>query len=221
MARRGSRKGFFRRSAPDRGWWIAEFTGTATHAADTDLAMISLLDFSDLTSGESALITQDKSDWFIKRVLFNFYPSLSRASATSATARIYQAGLCTMDVSEQATMVTAGAPVISAAWFDACRRTLRTYQRPLYANANLGSVANATSTTASAPTNIATFWGAWGDAHIEDDMEVSNAGLVENSGLYAAFSTQTAGPGSFDWASGDAINAYGSVRVLLQKRRDT
>lgn len=224
MARR-QRRGFFRKTAPDRGWWIAEGVATVTHPTPaTDAAYNSqpILDFFDINA-DNVLITQDKSDWFIKRVLVELYPTLSRASATSAPARLYQMGLLTMMDADNTDLEGGVAPVLSAVTFDAARRVLRTYSRPVYATWQPQLITGASGAlrtdAAAAIAGNAVAGEPWGEAHIRDDFEVSNASLVEGSTLYIACSTQGAGPGTYDWAVGDQLLYWWNARVLLQKRR--
>lgn len=221
MARK---RGFFKRTAPDRGWYVGDFqfsvTASATPTTAATLNGTALFDFFDINA-DNTLITQEKSDWFIKRVLVDVFPSLSRNSATSLPARLWEFGLMTMDDSVFGDLITGIAPVISATVFDGARRTLRTYTKPVYATwePRMTAAPGQRVDTAGAVTERMVADSPWGTAHVSDDFEVSNASLVETSSLYAMASTVLQGPGSYDWAASDVLNLAGNFRVLLQKRR--
>jgi len=224
MAKRRKARGFFRRSSPDRGWYINEFTLSVTAQAGTSSSVATLVssplfDFFDVNN-DNTLITQDKSDWFIKRMIVSVYPTLSRANLTSPTARLWQCGFCTMSDSVAGDLVTGVAPVISATVYDGCKRMFRSYTRPVYATA-VQSITSGnlqvTATTGSVA--LQTLDSPWGGSYIDDDFEVSNASLFETDSVNFLLSTTLVGPGSYDWAVSDQVAVAVFTKTLLQKRR--
>lgn len=221
--RRRSRRRSFRRIKPDMGWWTSQeeisFTSDGTEPA---LDFSTVLEFDDIDS-DDALITQDKSDWFIKRVLLDVYPVLGRPSSpTSGPARIWEFAVGTMQETDAAHIVSNPAEILDPGFYERWRRLFKTYTRPVYAtwdpSLHNGKLLVDTATSMPAEVNIVD--SPWGPASIHDDFSVSNAGLVDNSGLYVVASTTLTPPStSYDWAAGDTLSCSAYIRVLLQKRR--
>lgn len=174
--------------------------------------------FADIDS-DDALITQDKSDWFIKRVILDAYPVLTRADEISAPARIYSFAVGTIPPPGNATVVP-GSDIFTATAFDFWRRLFRSYSRPVYATTLVGTADNDTSvvTSAGPATSKTVADSPWGPSSIHDDFEVSNAGLVHNTSLVCAASVAL-GPSVYTWDENDILSVFVQWRVLLQKRR--
>lgn len=222
MAKR-RRRGRFKRSSPDMGWWTSqEVMAFTSNGTDVALDFTTVLDFQDIDSDDS-LITQDKSDWFIKRVLLDCYPVLGRPSSpTSGPARIWEFGIGTMEVTNAAHLIANTSEVLDPLFYERWRRLFKTYTRPVYATWAPALSTNGTLATQSddTPTEVNVAGEPWGSASIHDDFSVSNAGLVDNSALYLVASTTLIPPSvSYDWAAGDTLSVSAYIRVLLQKRR--
>lgn len=228
MARR-RRRGRFRRHKPDMGWWVSTHDVSVLSDGSAAIEMETVFSFDDINS-DPALITQDKSDWFIKRVLVDVFPTLGRpTSATSGPARIYELALGTMMSAQAAALVVTPDYLLTADVYEQWRRLFRSYVKPVYAtwepqseydtlSNNYGlltldgsSVVPAEATTSDSP---------WGPSAIADDFTVSSAGLVEDSAMYLSVSTSDVAPSArFEWNAGETLNIAAYVRVLLQKRR--
>lgn len=221
MARR-RRKGRFKRTTPDMGWWVSDeslsFEKTGIPSA---LDFSTVFEFDDIDSDDS-LITQDKSDWFIKRVIVDVYPQLLRNNPLGGPARIWQCAIGTMEFSNADFLTNSPLPILNAGFYERWRRLFKTYTRPVYTPWLPALSTNGTLATQSddTPVAVADATTPFGPSSIHDDFSVSNAGLVDNSGLVIAItSTDTApGPGYF-WQADDSMTAVAYVRVLLQKRR--
>lgn len=174
--------------------------------------------FADIDS-DDALIAQDKSDWFIKRVLLDAYPVLTRADEISAPARIYSLAIGTIPVPSSSGAIP-GSDIFTSTAYDYWRRLFRSYSRPVYATTLVGLADNDTSvvTSAGPATSKTVADSPWGPSSVHDDFEVSNAGLVHNSGLIVAASTAL-GPSVYTWDENDILTVFVQWRVLLQKRR--
>lgn len=218
MARR---KRYFRRTQPDRGWFVSSNDLTFTVGGSFSVVnVVNVFDFEDITADD--LVTQDKSDWFIKRVIVDAYPVVGRQTATSAPARIWGLGLGTLQddvaLSWDLSVLTTDQ-IFSADSMDRWRRTFRLYNKPVYATWNPATVSGQLAVDEAAATNqLYTADSPWGDSAVHDDFEVSNAGLVPDSGMYAVIGTAP-GPSNYDWASGDTLTVQCYTRTLLQKRR--
>lgn len=220
MARR-RRRGRFRRQSPDMGWWTSQEEMSFTHTTGEALDFATVFEFNDIDA-DDALITQDKSDWFIKRVILDLYPVVGRPSApTSGPARIYECALGTMDLAKAANLVSSPQEVLSADFYEQWRRLFKTYTRPVYSTWEPtldGSILQVDTTPTNNEINVAD--SPWGAASIHDDFSVSNAGLVHDTAMFVVVSTTDTAPSTrFEWAAGDTFSASAYIRVLLQKRR--
>lgn len=223
MARRRRRR--WRKVKPDMGWLIdtSVLQVNASNLGGGEAAGIAgtvVLSFDDIDSDE-ALITQDKSDWFIKRVIVDAYPTLFRgSSATSPPTRLWEMGIGTMDASEFTEFVV-GDSVIDATTYERWRRLFKTYTRPVYATATYTIDANGDLVTqdgGTATENVVVD-SPYGPSCVQDDFTVSNAGLVQNSNMYIVCSTSDIISGSYHWIVGEQLYVGLTTRVLLQKRR--
>lgn len=219
MARR--RRGHFKRAQPDRGWWVGDIEATFTVPGSFSCVnVVNLFDFEDITMDD--LVTQDKSDWFIKRVILDAYPVITRVAPTAAPARIWGLALGTLqdDVALDWDLSALTSDMLFAPdSMDRWRRLFRAYNHPVYATAQPGFRAGGEIVTSANSVVTRDVCGEpWGLSAVHDDFEVSNAGLVPDSGVYAVIGTAR-GPGSYDWAENDILTVHVYARVLLQKRR--
>lgn len=220
MAKR-RRRGRFKRSSPDMGWWTSQEELNLTYAPGGALSFSTVFDFDNIDS-DDALITQDKSDWFIKRVILDLYPVLGRPSSpTSGPARIYEAAVGTMDLSKAADLVNSPEEILAPDFYERWRRLFKTYTRPVYATYTPAlSSGGLLVQTSGMPAEVNVADSPWGPSSIHDDFSVSNAGLSHESAMFVVVSTTETPPStSYDWISGDTLAASAYVRVLLQKRR--
>lgn len=215
------RRRYFKREAPDRGWFVqgTDLTFTVTGSA-AHVNVVNIFDFEDITADD--LVTQDKSDWFIKRIIVDAYPVITRASNTTNPARIWGLGLGSLQddvaLAWDLSALTADQ-LFRPDSMDRWRRTFRLYNRPVYATWTPAVVSGDLAVNEAGSFNrIEVADSPWGLSAVHDDFEVSNAGLVPDSGVYAVISTAE-GPGAYDWASGDILTVQCYTRTLLQKRR--
>lgn len=225
MGRRRKRKGYFRRVKPDMGWWVSNETLQATKpASGVGLDMSTVFDFDDINN-DNVLITQDKSDWFIKRVIIDAFPVLERDAQNNGPARLFEFGIGTMEGARAGALITTPQAVLSPFFYEEWRRLFKSYAKPVYATWEpIVDPANLLLGTDEAPLSgapiINTADSPWGLSAIHEDFTVSNAGLVSDSALYLAVSTSPLSPTSrYGWNTGDSVHVAANVRVLLQKRR--
>lgn len=217
MARRRNRR-WIRKPKADMGWMVGSASMLLVHPGGGGPGTNGgqLFGFNDID--DDILIAQDKSDWFIKRLLIDFYPVIGRASLTTAPARIYQAAVGTMSDNDATFWINNEEVIYDGSTFDHWRRLFRSWTRPVYSTWQPSlNAASLRTTTSSADAN-AVVSDPWGPSSIHEDMSVSNAGLVADSGVYF-FLTTTPGPGSYDWTINDQLNGYLYFKCLLQKRR--
>lgn len=233
MARR-RRRGRFNRIRPDMGWWIDTGYSTfvwqdpnGTNGANG--TAVSTIQFDDITDDDS-LITRDNSDWFIKRVLFEAFPSLDAATSSAfSPKRLITMAVGTIDNDKLAEwVVNQGHDLFSPDGYEMWARILRMYQRPVYQPYTPKIAVDSASTGALAveTSDAETFaWRAnmmdWGPSYVIDDIPVSNAGLKPEQSLAVAWGGDSDMDINepFRWADGDTVGMRWNLRVLLQKRR--
>lgn len=227
MARR---RGRFRRVKPDMGWFVSPFRGSYVWdgTAGTRTNMIELMAFAEI-DGDGGIIAKDKSDWFIKRILLDGMFMLNPATfnGVNDAMKMVPWMLGTWGAADAIDMATNGHSVAEPDGFDSARRVIRTGYTPTYlphgvlVEGAIGADFNAqrvkdTSLSSTSYRAAAPYFGV---QRIEMDITVSNAGLVPDSSLYLATTTDAAiGAGAYGWETGDGYNYYLGLRVLLQKR---
>lgn len=223
MARRRRRRGSFRRHKPDMGWWIGHdilsFSGVDASGEVVGNNLNQVFRFNDIDS-DQALIAKDKSDWFVKRVIVDAYPVMARVNELTFPGRLWEFAIGTMDDSKATLLDAAHGSVFDSVTYDNWRRVFRTYSRPVYStayNGYTGGPAQVVDGTGPA-TQLHTVDSPWGPSNVRDDFDVSNAGLVPQTGLYVMSSLSTMN-GTIEWEVGDTLTVYCTTRVLLQKRR--
>lgn len=219
----------FQRSkhSPDRGWVVGTFT-TSTGLIDPNANIngsVTLFDFADIDAEAlTGRIEQDKSDWFVKRVILDVYGAVSFDGVTPTdTARVYELGVGVMGNADVEEFGSQAWRVMSSEVYNLWARTFRTYTRPVYAGGLIGytgdfNIATENVTSGGPVGGYSTTAPFWGPSSISDDFEVSNAGLRNNQSCVVLFSVGQA-PASFIWDEGDNLYVAGTYRVLLQKRR--
>lgn len=229
-----ARRRRFRRISPDMGWYASPFLiDHANNGGIETTTMDELIAFPEI-DGDEGIITKDKSDWFIKRVIVEgyctFVPSTTNLQGQASARRIFDWSLCTMMASSAAEAVQNRWPVSEPDFWDNARRVLRTGTTPCY-NEGLQLVEQASAGSSGAliteqlgsetvpRTHDISPW--WGPAKIEFDIPVSSAGLVPDSSLYFGITTgDTVAPYPTRdaWDNTDSVYMRLMVRVLLQKR---
>lgn len=224
MARRRFNKS---KTAPDMGWVVGEFATTTIEAVGggNEAGVVALFDFADIDADAlTGRIEQDKSDWFVKRVILDVYAAVSFEDTTPTdVARLWALGLGVVGNADADEIASNNYGVYSPEATNLYARTFRTYSRPVYAGGLIGytgdfNIATENVTTGGPVGGYSTTAPFWGDARVHDDFEVSNAGLRNNQSVIAHVSLLN-GPASFDWDVGDALYVSGQYRVLMQKRR--
>lgn len=211
--------------SPDRGWIVGTFT-TSTGAIVPNANIngsVTLFDFADVDAEAlTGRIEQDKSDWFVKRVLLDLYPACSFAETEPTdTARVYEVGIGIMGNADVEEFGEQNFRVMSPEVFNYWARTFRTYTRPVYASALMPyaeSFAVQNYPTVDVPMSYGVMSCPWGNANISDDFEVTNAGLRNNQSCVLLFSIGQP-PAGYIWNEGDNLYVAGTYRILLQKRR--
>lgn len=218
MARRFRRKPF----SPDRGWIVDGFKSSASNDGNAIMPVaINLFQFSDINSEAlSGAIAQDKSDWFLKRLIVDVTLSFGSVGGTvTDTARLVEFGVAILNDENTNEIVGNRYRPISDEYYDLCARTLQTWEMPCYLFGSIpydGDVLGvANPSTASDYSISAPFWGP---ARMTLDIDVSNAGLRPNQSC-EMFICQVPGPGSFNWDASDTLNYNVMYKALLQKRR--
>lgn len=222
-----ARRRFMRsKTSPDRGW-VVGFNNMQVEPApggSPGLAIATLFDFADIDADAlTGRIEQDKSDWFIKRVIFEAFAAASFANVTPTdVARIYQLGLGTIPNENATAADVDGGYVISSENYNLWSRLFRTWSRPVYAGALIGYTGDfnvaTENVTVGGPSSYGVTAPFWGPSAIYEDFEVSNAGLRNNQSCVWML-TGSEGPASFDWDDNDQLYLTINYRVLLQKRR--
>lgn len=214
-----ARKRRFKQTSPDMGWIVTRgnISGTVDVLSQELNSSDEVFNFTDIDELDSVM-SKDKSDWFIKRVLFHGYPYLTRSATTSLPYRICSVALHTsMDPLNQS-MNASDVPIMSAPWYDSTMRILRTYNRPLYDAWQPATTEGGRLITIADDIEVYdSVQSIWGPSHIQDDFTVSNAGLVNDSSMFVSLSTCNIGGPSY--SSGDTIALFWTLQVLLQKRR--
>jgi len=219
----------FQRSkhSPDRGWVVGTFTtSTGAIVPNSNInGSVTLFDFADIDAEAlTGRIEQDKSDWFVKRVLLDIYAAVSfDETEPTDVARIYEIGMGIMGNADVEEFGEQNMRVITPEVFNYWARTFRTYTRPVYAGGLIGytgdfNIATENVTTGGPVGGFSTTAPFWGPSSISDDFDVSNAGLRNNQSCVILFSVGQ-GPASFNWQEGDNLYVAGTYRILLQKRR--
>jgi len=215
------------KTAPDMGWVVGTFATSVVEAAGggNEASIVSLFDFADVDADAlTGRIEQDKSDWFVKRVIVDVYAAVSfDGTGPTDVARLWALGLGVVGNADADEISSNNYGVYSAEATNLYARTFRTYSRPVYAGGIIGytgdfNIATENVTTGGPVGGWSTTAPFWGDARIHDDFEVSNAGLRNNQSVVAHISLLN-GPGSFDWDVDDVLYLEGQYRVLMQKRR--
>jgi len=226
-----SRRRFARSaSKPDMGWLVGvsriplsgEFPGS-----NVDF----LFDFVDIDPDAVAgRIEADKSDWFIKRCLMDFYATARLPGVDQDDyVRVLEVGISTVGV-ENATAVNANDHrVFGPEWYNLQSRIIQTFTMPAYhagqipqsianpSNYTAIPIVDATTAANSDPVGFVNMAGWYGPGYRTLDISVSNAGLRNNQGFCVTAS-------KFDlrgneWQTGDDVWLDIMYRVLLQKRR--
>lgn len=222
----------FSRTRPDMGWYVGTFNDTFAATAAAKTSMYELIAFPEI-DGDEGIIAKDKSDWFIKRIVFDaffsFDPAAGEDNSDNSVRRIFDWALCTMSAPSAADAESNDWPVAEPDFLDATRRMLRSGTSPVYmprhALVEMAAAVNGqqiTEDTGSATVPKAMETAPWfGDARITFDIDVSNAGLVPDSSLYFAVGAgpQVAPTPRDAWVQFDVMDWRLTLKVLLQKRR--
>jgi len=222
-----ARRKFLRsKTQPDRGW-VVGFNNMSFIKGDTGPANTigTLFDFADIDAEAlTGRIEQDKSDWFIKRVILEAYAAFSTSETTPTdVARIWQMGVGVMSNDHANEFNDSNLRVYSGETYNLWARTFRTWSRPVYAGGLIGytgdfNIATENVTSGGPTGGYSTTAPFWGESSVKEDFEVSNAGLRNNQSCLFLLS-DSEGPASFDWDDGDVLYVTVNYRVLLQKRR--
>jgi len=231
------------RTSPDRGWWVGhEFPSVEIPSGATGGAvdLTTVLTHDDITAEE--VVSQDKSDWFVKRVIIEAYPTLYVSETDkyleSSVARLWSLAIGVMDSEEAASWVVNGSSpgdiIQSPNGFERWARLFRSYNRPVYRTGVLKIIrpdappytydhrlrVETAAASSAAQDDVRIFGEPYGPAHVQDDFEVSNAGIRDRQALYVAVGPNL-GPNPYFWTGGNRLEVAVNLRILLQQRRGT
>lgn len=234
MARRKRR---FHRTAPDRGWIVGTSNATINFPdsdPDSNTAYYTLFDFADIDpEALTGRIEQDKSDWFVKRVILNLAAqAVLGGTGEGDTHRFYEWAVGTIGTANAEELNNAGGgegyPIIGPEAYNLWSRQFQSGVNVCYHTSILPYASDETtgrlrlavdSTDASLEAGwvlAAPFFGA---AMKSYDFTVSNAGLRNNQECGIAI-TQCQGPlGATNWDGEDFLAIRWWYQILVQKRR--
>jgi len=198
---------------------------------DSNTAVLNLFDFADIDpEALTGRIEQDKSDWFIKRVILHI-KALATCDGLSSydNTRFFEWAVGTMGVENANSLTADNYPVWSPETYNLWARLCQTGVMPAYQPAvvpyYLEEVSNTTRigvASGASATSLGYLMPApfWGPAMQTFDFTVSNAGLRNNQGFYLVYSQVNEGPATqFNWDEGDLLSVNTHYQVLMQKRR--
>jgi len=221
-------------SSPDRGWIVGQLTlgfpWFSNGSNVTNSYFLNMFDFADIDAEAlTGRIEQDKSDWFIKRVILNIHASAyCEGVQTSDHSRLFGWAMGTVGTSDASVMGgSPGQPVFGPEAYNLWARQFQSGVMPAYMVGVLpyavqapfdGVQLKVQDDNESAAAGFLPTFPMWGPAGREYDFEVSNAGLRNNQVCGILF-TQMPGPGGYDWDEGDVLSISATYQVLVQKRR--
>jgi len=229
MARRKRR---FHATAPDRGWIVGAFSGTQgmSDTQPVTTTFLNLFDFADIDpEALTGRIEQDKSDWFVKRVILNIWVSAVLDSlAEDGVFRLVEWACGTIGNENAIAMDNDAVPVLGPEAYNLWSRQFQSGVLPAYhpglTPLMVSQPANTFAINADrSDTDVAAGWALngpfWGPAMKEYDFTVSNAGLRNNQVCGIAFSMRDDFPSVYGWDPADSLQFGVTYQVLVQKRR--
>lgn len=227
-----ARKRRFHRTAPDRGWIVGNFTGSLS-MSDTQpvtTGVYNLFDFADIDpEALTGRIEQDKSDWFVKRVILNVWVSAQIDDISEAGIfRLAEWACGTIGNENALRLDTENIPLFGPEAYNLWARQFQSGVLPAYhPGITPLTVSNPSNTFAinadRNDTNQEAGWmvnsAFWGPAQKEYDFTVSNAGLRNNQTCVFALSIRDDMPVIYGWDPADVLRFGVYYQVLVQKRR--
>jgi len=227
---------FYRKaSSPDMGWIVGASGPTNMNYPsgdpDANTAVIQLFDFADVDpEALTGRIEQDKSDWFVKRVILTIKAvAVCDGLATYDNTRFFEWGCGIMGVANATEVSQQNYPIFSPETYNLWARQFQTGVMPAYMPAVIPYAAAEVSgdvcvqvTTATSSTQAGWLMPApfWGPAMQVFDFTVSNAGLRNNQGCYIAYSQVQEGPANgLNGDECDLLSVNTLYQVLLQTSR--
>jgi len=218
--------------------WVVGTSGPSTITfpggnPQDNSVVIQLFDFADVDpEALTGRIEQDKSDWFIKRVILNICAfAYCEGLGSQDNVRFYEWGIGTMGVENANKVTSENYAVWSPETYNLWARQFQTGVAPAYLPATLpfaqdvgepaydGFRVAVDSQSSSVPAGYGAMAPFWGPALHTHDFTVSNAGLRNNQGVYLMYN-QCEGPAlGVNWEEDDQLLVWTKYQVLLQKRR--
>lgn len=201
--------------------WAVGAVQVNLESGTTDGATTLMIDYVELDSDPVPAVSKDKSDWFLKRMIIDGFPTFGGATNTpTSTARLWSWAVATMSYDAAQHVQDDELPVMDPSTWDIYRRLLQSGVNPVYATWTPALTSDDLHTVSgvATPGDFAVVDHPWGLARVHADFSISNAGLVDESGVYIHCSLE-AGPGSYDWVAGETLSTRWIYRALLQKRR--
>lgn len=225
----------FHRVAPDRGWVVGHGgpTTLSANGGDNTTYFFDLFDFADIDpEALTGRIEQDKSDWFVKRVILNIaWAAFIDGLGARDHTRFAEWAVGTMSTANATELQANSHELIGPEAYNLWSRLFQTGVRPVYmpgvipySNHNpINELAiSVNPLTNNAADNDEAGWLAafpWaGESFVREDFSVSNAGLRNNQSCGLAL-TLCRGPQGFDWDESDTMSVTWWYQVLVQKRR--
>lgn len=228
-----SRRRKWRSSSPDRGWILGQTAGSLTFPAGDPQwhsSFLTLFDFADIDpEALTGRIEQDKSDWFIKRMILNV-AAVAELDGLQGNdvMRLWEWGVGSIAVDAANEIIANDPPVIGPEVANLWARQFQTAVMPAYHQPILpymvSQPANEFALAVDTPTAPGDMAGwtltalPWGPAFRTFDFTVSNAGLRNNQAVGIAIA-QCPAPSGYSWDESDVLRFSFHYQVLLQKRR--
>jgi len=235
-----ARRRRFHRSAPDRGWIVGDnkLTASPDGGYDDQSFFFTLFDFADLDpEALTGRIEQDKSDWFVKRVILNLAVQSRCDGLDDADNRRWvewSMGTASIENAEAMDTPVPGFAAFGPEAYNLWARQFQSGVLPAYHPGvmyyGVGNPSNEFGIMTVNGNEVPGSGGAdpagsllmapyWGPGQKEYDFTVSNAGLRNNQVCGILFTAcRGLGPGA-DWAPNDQLDLRFWYQVLVQKRR--
>jgi len=228
-----ARRRRFHKTAPDRGWIVGAFSNVLnmSNTEPVTTQTYTMFDFADIDpEALTGRIEQDKSDWFVKRVILNLWLSASiDALDETGIVRTVEWAMGTIGVENANALETDANPLFGSEAYNLWSRQFQSGVMPVYhpgvTPLVISNPSNTFAINSDRSDNPADFAGwqvnapFWGPAQRAMDFTVSNAGLRNNQVCALAFTLRDDIPVLYGWDPADSLRFAAYYQVLVQKRR--
>lgn len=221
MAKRRRRRFFKQRSKPDRGWileqGLSQLSYNAGMVTPARSEYVELVAFPDLNEANSALITQEKADWNVKRVLIDCFPIFAPVDAAARATALMEFMLVTTHDPDIIGLRTL-SPLDPDSW-ELIPHVHQSDIIPCYTGSSLsfGSGGELRVQDSGTEVKIANFGAHFGRSALHWDLK-TNFTFKELQSLRLVYGgKEQLQQGS--WETGDLMVVNFYARILVQKRR--